>query len=37
MTPLSLETSGPGKQYGHMWAPQDCSLRVPPGRVGSSP
>jgi hypothetical protein len=37
MTPLSLETSGLGKQYGHMWAPQDCSLRVPPGRVGSSP
>jgi ABC-2 type transport system ATP-binding protein len=33
MTPLSVETSGLGKQYGHMWALQDCSLEVPPGRV----
>jgi ABC-2 type transport system ATP-binding protein len=33
MTAASVETSGLGKQYGHMWALQDCSLHVPPGRV----
>ncbi len=29
----SVETSGLGKQYGQLWALQDCSLEVPPGRV----
>jgi ABC-2 type transport system ATP-binding protein len=29
----SIETSGLGKQYGQLWALQDCSLHVPTGRV----
>ena len=29
----SVETSGLGKQYGQLWALQDCSVEVPPGRV----
>jgi ABC-2 type transport system ATP-binding protein len=33
MTAPSVETSGLGKQYGPLWALQDCSLQVPPGRV----
>ena len=33
MTALSVETSGLGKRYGQLWALQDCSLHVPPGRV----
>jgi ABC-2 type transport system ATP-binding protein len=33
MTSPSIETSGLGKQYGQLWALQDCSLQVPPGRV----
>jgi ABC-2 type transport system ATP-binding protein len=28
-----VETAGLGKRYGHVWALQDCSLQVPPGRV----
>jgi ABC-2 type transport system ATP-binding protein len=28
-----VETTGLGKRYGHVWALQDCSLQVPPGRV----
>jgi len=33
MTAPSIETSGLGKQYGQLWALQDCSLHVPSGRV----
>ena len=33
MIGLSVETSGLGKQYGQLWALQDCSLQVPTGRV----
>jgi ABC-2 type transport system ATP-binding protein len=33
MKTLSVETRGLGKQYGHIWALQDCSLDVSPGRV----
>jgi ABC-2 type transport system ATP-binding protein len=32
MTAL-LETRGLGKQYGHRWALQDCTLTVPDGKV----
>ena len=28
-----IETSGLGKRYKQLWALQDCSLHVPPGRV----
>ena len=32
-TTPSVETSGLGKRYGEVWALQDCTLQVPPGRV----
>ncbi len=31
--PLAVETSGLGKRYGGLWALQECSLRIPKGRV----
>ena len=34
MTP-AIETVGLGKRYGTTWALQDCSIRVPPGRVSA--
>ncbi len=30
---MVVETSGLGKRFGQVWALQDCSLQVPPGRV----
>ncbi len=30
---MVVETSGLGKRFGQVWALQDCSLRVPRGRV----
>jgi ABC-2 type transport system ATP-binding protein len=30
-----LEAIGLGKRYGHSWGLQDCSLRVPPGRIAA--
>ncbi|WP_129841348.1 ABC transporter ATP-binding protein [Streptomyces sp. RFCAC02] len=33
MTDTALETSGLGKRYGRGWALQDCSLRLPAGRI----
>jgi ABC-2 type transport system ATP-binding protein len=29
----AIQTSGLGKRFGSKWALQDCSVRVPPGRV----
>jgi ABC-2 type transport system ATP-binding protein len=29
----AIRTVGLGKEYGSMWALQDCSISVPPGRV----
>ncbi len=29
----AVETTGLGKRYRQLWALQDCSLQVPPGRV----
>jgi ABC-2 type transport system ATP-binding protein len=29
----AVETLGLGKRYGHAWALQDCSFRLPPGRI----
>lgn len=29
----AIHTVGLGKRYGSMWALQDCSISVPPGRV----
>jgi ABC-2 type transport system ATP-binding protein len=31
----ALETSGLGKRYGRTWALQDCTLRLPAGRVAA--
>jgi ABC-2 type transport system ATP-binding protein len=32
---VALETSGLGKRYGHSWGLQDCSFRLPKGRIGA--
>jgi ABC-2 type transport system ATP-binding protein len=32
---VSIETFGLGKRYGSTWALQDCSVRVPQGRVSA--
>jgi ABC-2 type transport system ATP-binding protein len=32
-TPAAVETLGLGKRYGHAWGLQDCSFRLPPGRI----
>jgi len=32
---LAIETTGLGKRYGTTWALQDCSVRVPQGRVSA--
>jgi ABC-2 type transport system ATP-binding protein len=29
----ALETNGLGKQYGRRWAPHDCTLSIPTGKV----
>jgi ABC-2 type transport system ATP-binding protein len=33
--PAAIETVGLGKRFGSTWALQDCSLRVPQGRVSA--
>ena len=33
MSPLAVETRALGKRFGSVWALQDCTLDVPPGRV----
>lgn len=35
MTSAAIETFGLGKRYGTTWALQDCSVRVPRGRVSA--
>jgi ABC-2 type transport system ATP-binding protein len=35
MMEIALETDGLGKRYGHSWALQDCTLRLPVGRVAA--
>jgi ABC-2 type transport system ATP-binding protein len=32
---MPLQTIDLGKRYGHRWALRDCSLMLPPGRVGA--
>ena len=32
---IALETTGLGKQYGRLWALQDCTLALPVGRVAA--
>ena len=32
---LALETTGLGKRYGRTWGLQDCSLRLPQGRIAA--
>jgi ABC-2 type transport system ATP-binding protein len=31
----ALEATGLGKRYGHKWGLQDCSFRLPPGRIAA--
>lgn len=33
--PAALEANGLGKRYRNTWALQDCSFRLPPGRVAA--
>ena len=35
MTDTAIETIGLGKQYKRAWALQDCSLRLPAGRIAA--
>ncbi len=32
---MPLQTNGLGKRYGTQWALRDCTLTLPPGRVGA--
>ncbi len=32
---MPLQTNGLGRRYGRQWALRDCSLALPPGRVGA--
>jgi ABC-2 type transport system ATP-binding protein len=32
---VALETSGLGKRYGHTWGLEDCTFRLPAGRIAA--
>ena len=34
-TTMAIETTGLGKRFGPTWALQDCTIRVPQGRVSA--